>query len=155
VQLADHYAIALAAGMYDDLLRLGPEPQPQHDKGDGVNDPGHGLDDGDAGAIPPAQQIQVATPTLAPQMLIQRQYLPAQRHDRSVDSLQSLQQHPSRAIPVRSAANDPVDDASQKYRNNDSVFTISVTAALRDRLDEATPVIMAELKQMLDKHVCV
>ena len=30
---------------------------------------------------------------------------------------------------------------------------MSVTAALRDRRDEATPVIMAELKQMLDKHV--
>jgi hypothetical protein len=66
--------------------------------------------------------------------------------------LQSLQQHPSRAVPVRLAATDPVDDAPQRYRN-DSTFTISVTAALRDRRDEATPVIMAELKQMLDKHV--
>jgi hypothetical protein len=27
VQLADHYAIAPAAGVYDDLQRLGPEPQ--------------------------------------------------------------------------------------------------------------------------------
>ena len=36
---------------------------------------------------------------------------------------------------------------------NDNAFTISVRAASRDRRDEATPVIMAELKQMLDKHV--
>jgi hypothetical protein len=34
-----------------------------------------------------------------------------------------------------------------------SAFTISVRAALRYRRDEATPVIMAELKQMLDKRV--
>jgi hypothetical protein len=85
-------------------------------------------------------------------MPIQRQYLPAQRHGRGVDSLQSLQQHPSRGVPVRSHAIDLVDDAPQRYRN-DSAFTISVTAALRDRRDEATPVIMAELKQMLDKRV--
>jgi Reverse transcriptase (RNA-dependent DNA polymerase) len=85
-------------------------------------------------------------------MPIHRQYLPAQRHGRGVDSLQSLQQHPSRGVPVRSHAIDLVDDAPQRYRN-DSAFTISVTAALRDRRDEATPVIMAELKQMLDKRV--
>ena len=42
VQLADHFAIALAAGVYDDPRRLGPEQQ--HDKGNGVNDPGSGLD---------------------------------------------------------------------------------------------------------------
>ena len=55
----------------------------------------------------------------------------AKRHGRGVDSLQSL----------------------QNYRSESSAFTISVTAALRDRCDETTPVIMAELKQMLDKHI--
>ena len=72
---------------------------------------------------PPALAL-VPTPS-------QTQYLPAKRHGRGVDSLQSL----------------------QNYRSESSAFTISVTAALRDRRDEATPVIMAELKQMLDKHV--
>jgi Reverse transcriptase (RNA-dependent DNA polymerase) len=43
-------------------------------------------------------------------------------------------------------------DAPKRYRN-DSAFTISVTVALNDRCDEATPVIMAELKQMLDESV--
>ena len=32
-------------------------------------------------------------------------------------------------------------------------FKISINAALRDRSDEARPVILAELKQMVDKHV--
>ena len=37
--------------------------------------------------------------------------------------------------------------------DHDSAFTVSVEAVIRDRCDEVTPVIMAELKQMLDKHV--
>ena len=45
------------------------------------------------------------------------------------------------------------DYDGRSHNNEDSAFTISVTAALGDRRDEATPVIMAELKQMLDKHV--
>jgi hypothetical protein len=96
-----------------------------NDEGNGVNDPGPGLDDGGAAAIAPAQQIQIDAPIPAPPMPIERQYLPAQRHGRGVDSLQSLQKHPSRADSVRLAASDPVDDASQRYRN-DSAFTISV-----------------------------
>jgi hypothetical protein len=32
-------------------------------------------------------------------------------------------------------------------------FKISINATLRDRSDEARPVILAELKQMVDKHV--
>jgi hypothetical protein len=131
VQLADHYAIAPAAGVYDDVQGLGPEPQ--YDEGNRVNDPGPvpGPVDGDAPAVA-QQQIQIAAPIPATSMPIQRQYLPAQRHGRGVDSLQSLQQHPSRGVPVRSHAIDLVDDAPQRYRN-DSAFTISVTAALRDR----------------------
>ena len=35
--------------------------------------------------------------------------------------------------------------------NQDFAFKISVSAALRDRGDEARPVIMAELQQMVDK----
>ena len=122
VQLADHFAIALAAGVYDDLRRLGPEQQ--HDKGNGVNDAGSGL--GDA----PAQQIQIAAPITAPPMSIKRLYLPAKNHGRDVDSRQSLKEHPNRAAFVRLAATDPVDDAPQRYRNN-SAF-------------------MAELKHMLE-----
>ena len=45
------------------------------------------------------------------------------------------------------------DYDGRSHNDEDSTFTISVTAALRDRRDEATPVIIAELKQMLDKHV--
>ena len=37
--------------------------------------------------------------------------------------------------------------------NQDFAFKISVSAALRDRRDEARPVIMAELQQMVDKGV--
>ena len=35
----------------------------------------------------------------------------------------------------------------------DFAFKISVNAALRERGDEARPVILAELKQMMEKHV--
>jgi hypothetical protein len=103
VQLADRYAIAPAAGVYDDAHGLGPEPQ--CDEGNGVTDlgPVPGLVDGDAPAI--AQQwIQIAAPIAAISVPTQRQYLPAQRHGRGVDSLQSLQQHPSKGVPVRSHA---------------------------------------------------
>jgi hypothetical protein len=75
----------------------------------------------------------------------QRQHFPAQRNGRVVDSLQSLQQHLSRAAQVRS-------EEAPKRHCNDSAFTFSVTAALKNRRDGATPVIMAELNQMLDKH---
>ena len=109
VQLVDHFAIAPAAGVYDDPRKLGPEQQ--HDKGNGVNDPSFGLDDA------PAQQIQISTPILAPPMSIKRLYLPAKNHGRDVDCRQSLQQHPSRAVLVRLAATDPVDGAPQRYRN--------------------------------------
>jgi hypothetical protein len=55
VQLADHYAIAPAAGVYDDVQGLGPEPQ--YDEGNGDHDPGPV--DGDAPAVA-QQQIQIA-----------------------------------------------------------------------------------------------
>jgi hypothetical protein len=79
VQLADHYAIALAAGVYDDAYRL---------EGNGVTDlgPVPGLVDGDAPAI--AQQwIQIAAPIAAISMPTQKQYLSAQCHGRGVESL--------------------------------------------------------------------
>jgi Reverse transcriptase (RNA-dependent DNA polymerase) len=77
---------------------------------------------------------------------MQTQHLPAQRHSRGVDSLQSLQKHIrySDTEAVKSNIDDQVVE---------SAFTISVTAALRDRRDEATPVIMDELQRMLDMHV--
>ena len=124
VQLADHNAIAPDAGVYDDEVVRNCEQL--NDQSDGMNDDMHS-NDGDPAIVleyPPALAL-IPTPS-------QTQYLPAKRHGRGVDSLQSL----------------------QNYRSeSSSAFTISVTAALRDRRDEATPVIMAELKQMLDKHV--
>jgi hypothetical protein len=100
VQLADHYATAAAAGVYDDVQGLGPEPQ--YDEGNGVTDPGPipGPVDGDASAIA-QQQINIAVPIPNTSMPTQRQYLPAERHGRGVDSLQSLQQHLSRGVTVR------------------------------------------------------
>jgi hypothetical protein len=94
VQLVDHYAIAPAAGVYDDVQGLGPEPQ--YDEGDGVNDPGPVPRpvDGDALAIA-QQQIQIAAPIPATSMPIQRQYLPAQRHGRGVDSVGNPENTPS------------------------------------------------------------
>ena len=129
--------------LYDDVRSLGSEPE--HDEGKRVNDPGTDLDDHDAAAIVPAQQIQVSTPILAQPMPIQIKYLQAPRHGRSVDFLQSLQQPRSRAVAVKLAATVPVNDAPQRYRN-EFAFTISVKAALRDRRYETTSVIMAELK---------
>ena len=87
---------------------------------------------------------------------MQSTYLPAQRRGRGVDSLQSLLSrneptivlHTAADVVIAKIANQDVDDLD-KY----SAFTISVRAALRERRDETTPVIMASLKQMLDKNV--
>jgi hypothetical protein len=74
---------------------------------------------------------------------IQRQNLLAQRHGRDIDSLQSVQQNPGIAVPVRSVASSPVNNVPRGYRN-DFAFTISVS--VRDRCNETTPVIMVERK---------
>ena len=87
-------------------------------------------------------------PVLQSAVPLQRTYPPAQRRGRGLDSLQSLSNHIEPRIVLHTAA-----DAVMERITNDNAFTISVRAALRDRRDEATPVIMAELKQMLDKHV--
>ena len=76
---------------------------------------------------------------------IQRQNLLAQHHGRYVDSLQSVQQIPGIAVLVRSVASSLVNDVQQVYRN-DFVLTTSIMAALRDRCNETTRVIMVELK---------
>jgi hypothetical protein len=84
-----------------------------------------------------------------------RQYLPAQRHGRGVDSLQSI--GVARVLVVG-------DDACRAeirrqllkrkdWIDKDYAFTMSVEAALRERGEEARPVIMAELQQMMDKKV--
>ena len=84
-----------------------------------------------------------------------RQYLPAQRHGRGVDSLQGI--GGARVLVVG-------DDASRAeirrqllkrkdWIDKDYAFTMSVRAALRERGEEARPVIMAELQQMMDKKV--
>ena len=123
VQLADHNAIALDAGVYDDEVVRGCEQVKE--QSNGINDDIYRGDGAPAIVLecPPALAL-VPMPS-------QTQYIPAKRHCRGVDSLESLQNN----------------------RIESSVFTINVTAALKDRYDEATPVIMAELKQMLDKHV--
>ena len=147
VQLADHYAIAPAAGVYNDEAVQGPEPPNDQSNDDPI--PEDPIPEDDTATAFAPQQAQIPTSTSTPP-----QYLPAQRHGRGVDSLQSLQKYvlhsATEAVPTM--INDQADDESHRY-DNDSAFTISVTAALRDRRDEATPVIMAELKQMLDKHV--
>ena len=138
VQLADHYVIAPDEGVSDDDAGTGPDftgvlPN--------VLDPI--VDEG------PQSAFQ-STPELT-------HHLQAPRRGGGVDSLQSLQRPAVKStITLHTAAdallariNDQDVDKSDKY----SVFTISVKAALRDRRDEATPVIMAELKQMLDKKV--
>lgn len=81
-----NYESALAAGVYD-LQRLGPEPQ--YDECNGVNDPSPGPDNGDEAAIGSG---------VAPQwILLLRRYLLHRFwfHSRGVESLQSIQQHPS------------------------------------------------------------
>jgi predicted lactoylglutathione lyase len=138
VQLADHYVITPDEGVnndagnndeFDTIVDDVPQSNP---------------------AFPDPDPVLQSTPELT-------HYLQAQRRGRGVDSLQSLQRPAVQpTILLRTAAdallariNDQDVDKSDKY----SVFTISVKAALRDRRDEATPVIMAELKQMLEKKV--
>jgi hypothetical protein len=90
----------------------------------------------------------------------QRQHLPAQRHPwhydpSEADSLQGIRG--ARVLVVG-------DDASRAeirrqllkrkdWIDKDYAFTMSVRAALRERGEEARPVIMAELQQMMDKKV--
>ena len=94
-------------------------------------------------------------PPLLQSESLQKTYPPAQRRGGGVDSLQNLLSHNEPTIILHTAA----DAVLSKIANQDvdslggySAFTISVRAALRDRREEATPVIMAELKQILDKH---
>ena len=91
-----------------------------------------------------SQLVQVAAPIQTPPVQMQTQYLPAQRHGRGVDSLQSLQNRlpqsaSNRAVRFATVATDQVNHKPQRSHSNDSAITISVTAALRDRRDEATP----------------
>lgn len=144
VQLADHSAIAPDEGVDDndrvaadllDLHEVSNMPNNETIEHEQVRDDGR-----------PSQTTEVTEP-----VPIQTDYLPAQRRGRGLDSLQSLQRHNEPSIVLHTATDAVIArlDQSEKY----SAFTISVRAALRDRRDEATPVIMAELKQMLDKHV--
>ena len=87
-----------------------------------------------------------------------RVYLPAQRHGRGLDSLQSLPS-PPRALILHSTT-DALQAEIRKqllqrsdWHDTEFAFTMSVKAALRERKEEATPVILAELKQMLTKRV--
>jgi hypothetical protein len=118
-QLADHDAIAPAAGVdyYEAEL---PDNQ--------SND----TEDQIPADSPERAQAFIPTPTLTPKPM-QTQHLLAQRHGRGVDSLQSLQKlvRYSDTEAVKSNIEDQVVE---------SAFTISVTAAFRDRRDEATPV---------------
>jgi Reverse transcriptase (RNA-dependent DNA polymerase) len=139
VQLADHQAIAPDAG-------VGAINGPEYDGGP-INGPegAEGADTYEDQPIPAPNPLQLST-----------QYLPAKRHGRGVDSLQSLQKYPETRIVLHSAADAVLTTISNQVideSNCCSAFTISVTAALRDRRDEATPVIMAELQQMIDKKV--
>ena len=88
-----------------------------NDQSNGMNDDMHSNDGAPAIVLeyPPALAL-APTPS-------QTQYLPAKRHGRGVDSLQSL----------------------QNYRSESSAFTISVTTVFKDRRDKSTPVIMTEL----------
>ena len=141
VQLADHSAIAPDEGVNDndrvdaDFHEVTNVPNNETTEHEQARDDG---------------SLRRTTGVTEP-MPIQTDYLPAQRRGRGLDSLQSLQRHNEPSIVLHTATDALIArlDQQDKY----SAFTISVRAALRDRRDEATPVIMAELKQMLDKGV--
>lgn len=90
--------------------------------------------------------------------------VPSQRRDRyrgrggGLDSLQGLP-GPPRSLILHSTTEALCEEIrKQVLRRSDwhdtpFAFTMSVRAALRERGEEATPVIVAELKQMLDKGV--
>lgn len=80
------------------------------------------------------------------------------RRHRGLDSLQRLP-GPSRSLVLHTTTEALCEQIrKQVVRRSDwhdtpFAFTMSVKAALRERGEEATPVIVAELKQMLDKGV--
>ena len=131
VQLADHYAIAPAAGKYDVQCI---DPEHPNEEGHGHNDitKNDSLADDDDTASASAitsQLVQVAAPILAPPVQMQTQYLPAHRQGRGFDSLQSLQNrlpHPASnaAVCFAKVATDQVDDRTQRYHCNDFAYTI-------------------------------
>ena len=152
VQLADHSAITPDEGVDNDSAAAATDIHGALLDMDGTrltHVQENIDDDNSAPNIDPVPFALQSAPT-------QTTYLPAQRRGRGIDSLQSLLSHNEPTIVLHTAAdavitkisNQDVDDFD-KY----SAFTISVKAALRERRDEATPVIMAELKQMLDKKV--
>ena len=122
VQLADHYAIAPDTGVYgDDAVQDHDDGLPIH-RGHVQVGPRSENDLTSVGAqIPTLAQIPTQRET---------EYLPAKRLGRGVDSLQSLQQRVLHmaADTIPSTA----DDDGRSRNNEDSAFTISVTAALRD-----------------------
>lgn len=90
--------------------------------------------------------------------------VPSQRRDRyrgrggGLDSLQGLPGPPRSLILLSTTEALCEEIRKQVLRRSDwhdtpFAFTMSVRAALRERGEEATPVILAELKQMLDKGV--
>ena len=57
--------------------------------------------------------------------------------------------------PVVTIATDTVDDSSEWYQCRINAASISVAAAPRDRCNDVTPVIIAELEQTLDSAIVV
>ena len=156
VHLADHSAIAPEEGVDNDSAAADADILDSSTDAAGIagSENAHGseniTDESHIGTNISPPVIDLVPPAL------QKTYLPAQRRGRGVDSLQNLLSHNEPTIVLHTAAEAVIERiANQDVDNLDgySAFTISVRAALRDRRDEATPVIMAELKQMLDKRV--
>jgi predicted lactoylglutathione lyase len=151
MQLADHYAIAPDAGVNDDI---GGAPDNQGEDIEGLNE----VAIVNSGEVAVASEEVLEAPVEASHLHLPRHYLPAQRHGRGVDSLQGLQGSP-RTLILHSATDAVVAKIRNElvrksaWRDDHFAFTMSVRAALRERGEEATPVIMAELQQMLDKKV--
>jgi hypothetical protein len=143
VPLDDHEVPPPEAGVTDDIHEYGNDNQSDNDRDDdasAIEEVRRGLQDGsgvDGSGV----------------------HLPAQRHRRGgQDSLQGLP-GPPRALVLHSTT-DALQEAIRKqitrrsdWHDTQFAFTMSVRAALRERGEEATPVILAELQQMLDKGV--
>ena len=171
VQPADRYQVLPGAGVDEGFgIEAGAHVEPRADGDDsaaivgdgsngivaGTND---GLGSGINGAVCAADEIEAIRES--EEIPAPRQSLPTQSYRRGrggVDSLYSIggvhrvMLNSSDEALSRAEIRKQLELKSA-WHDKDFAFTMSVRAALRERGEEARPVIMAELQQMVDKNV--
>jgi hypothetical protein len=155
VQLADDVQIPPAAGVNDEIIVEAAVGDVVGDVEVEVADDGGagdvGFDEVDGGEAPVVEEVP------GPPI---KKFLPAQRYGRGVDSLQGLGAG-ARVLSIADLEKEDMDKQEirkqlvnrSQWHDKDFALTMSVRAALRERGEEARPVIIAELQQMVDKNV--